>query len=74
MGALGGVLGSGDRLVVGRGRGRALTESEQQFGAHGVEAMVVGEVEVVDERKRCRWAVDLADCDSAVERHDRGGL
>ena len=72
--ALGGVLCSRDRHFVGVRGGGCLSEAAEEVGAHGVESVVVGEVELVDEGQRRRGAVDLGDRDGAVERHDRGRL
>src|SRR5207244_6659534 len=49
------------------------TEPTKQVGSHGVERVVIIQVQFVDQSKRSIGAVHLADGDGAVEGYDRRG-
>src|SRR5829696_10560237 len=68
--ALGGVLGAGDRRVVRGSRLAVTSEPSQQVRSDRVLEMMAVERERVDEREAGLRAVQLRDCDGAVERHD----
>jgi hypothetical protein len=59
-----------ERAFVLRARFVAAAEAAEQVGARGVEVLVVGEVEPVDQGKPCFASVGLGYGDRAVQLHD----